>query len=100
MQLDWETYKRALKTLVSITTTNHQFERKVFNISSLQVVRQSLSVHDGKRYILPDGIHTHAFGFPKIEELQRLLSLQQFHECGRFLSEPEQLELRKLYIRK
>lgn len=64
MQLDWETYKRALESLTSINTRNVQFVRKTFKIASLDVFRQSLSVNDGKRYICKDGIHTHAFGFP------------------------------------
>lgn len=63
MQLDWDTYKRALESLTSINTRNVQFVRKTFKIASLDVFRQSLSVNDGKRYICPDGIHTHAFGF-------------------------------------
>ena len=63
MQLDWETYKRALESLTSIDTRNVQFVRKTFKIASLDVYRQSLSVNDGKRYICEDGIHTHAFGY-------------------------------------
>lgn len=63
MQLDWETYKRALESLTSINTRNVQFVRKTFKIASLDVFRQSLSVNDGKRYICDDGIHTHAFGY-------------------------------------
>ena len=64
MQLDWDTYKRALETLTSIDTRNVQFIRKTFKISTEDVYRQSLSVNDGKRYICEDGIHTHAFGYP------------------------------------
>lgn len=64
MQLDWETYKRALESLTSINTRNVQFVRKTFKIASLDVFRQSLSVNDGKRFICKDGIHTHAFGYP------------------------------------
>ena len=63
MQLDWDTYKRALESLTSIETRNVQFVRKTFKIASLDVYRQSLSVNDGKRFICEDGIHTHAFGF-------------------------------------
>lgn len=63
MQLDWETYKRALESLTSITTRNVQFIRKTFKVNTVDVFRQSLSVNDGKRYICKDGIHTHAFGF-------------------------------------
>ena len=63
MQLDWETYKKALETLTSVETRNNQFVRKYFKISSIDMFRQSLSVNDGKRYICDDGIHTHAFGF-------------------------------------
>lgn len=71
LQLDWETYKRALDSLTSIDTRNIQFVRKTFKVASLEVFRQSLSVNDGKRYICKDGIHTHAFGFPlPMDELQ------------------------------
>lgn len=63
MQLDWQTYKRALESLTSVNTENMQFIRKTFKIASLPVYRQSLSVNDGKRYICKDGIHTHAFGY-------------------------------------
>lgn len=63
MQLDWDTYKRALESLTSINTRNVQFVRNTFKIASLDVYRQSLSVNDGKRYICEDGIHTHAFGW-------------------------------------
>ena len=48
MQLDWETYERALETCTSITTHNSQFIRERFNISSSIVDRRSLSVNDGK----------------------------------------------------
>ena len=64
MQLDWDTYKRALESLTSINTRNVQFVRKTFKVASIDVFRQSLSVNDGKRYICQDGIHTHAFGYP------------------------------------
>ena len=63
MQLDWETYKKALESLTAIETRNVQFVRKTFKIASLDVYRQSLSVNDGKRFICEDGIHTHAFGY-------------------------------------
>ena len=68
MQLDWETYKRALESLTAINTRNVQFVRKTFKVASLDVFRQSLSVNDGKRFICSDGIHTHAFGFPITSE--------------------------------
>lgn len=68
LQLDWETYKRTLESLVSMNTWNVQFVRKTFKIASIDVFRQSLSVNDGKRYICEDGIHTHAFGFPLHDE--------------------------------
>ena len=64
MQLDWETYVKAVETLTSINTRNVQFLRKTFLINSIDVFRQSLSVNDGKRFICKDGIHTHAFGYP------------------------------------
>jgi len=64
MQLDWETYKKALESLTSVDTRNVQFVRKTFKIASLDVFRRSLSVNDGKRFICEDGIHTHAFGYP------------------------------------
>ena len=64
MQLDWETYVKAVESLTSINTRNVQFLRKTFLINSIDVFRQSLSVNDGKRFICKDGIHTHAFGYP------------------------------------
>ena len=68
MQLDWEIYKETLESAKSFNTRNGQFQRKQFEISSVEVVKQSLSVNDGKRYICPDGIHTHAFGHPEAHE--------------------------------
>lgn len=68
LQLDWDTYKRALESLTAINTRNVQFVRKTFKVASLDVFRQSLSVNDGKRFICRDGIHTHAFGFPITSE--------------------------------
>lgn len=67
-QLDWETYKEALFTLKSVPTRNVQFVRKQFNISTIEMLRQSLSVNDSKRCIMQDGIHTHAWGYPFDEE--------------------------------
>ena len=63
MQLDWDTYKLALESLTSISTRNMQFIRRTFKIATVEMLRQSLSVNDGKRDICEDGIHTHAFGF-------------------------------------
>lgn len=63
MQLNWDTYKQALDSLININTHNTQFVRKTFKIASQDVFKQSLSVNDGKRYICEDGIHTHAFGY-------------------------------------
>ena len=63
LQLDWETYKKTLESLVSVDTKNSQFVRSTFKITSMDVFRQSLSVNDGKRFICEDGVHTHAFGF-------------------------------------
>ena len=68
LQLDFDTYKKALQTLVSVDTRNLQFVRKTFKISSIDVFRRSLSVNDGKRDICEDGIHTHAFGYPKDDD--------------------------------
>lgn len=65
-QLSWEDYVQALCTLRAVPTNNVQFERKQFGVTTKQVVRQSLSVNDGKRYICEDGIHTHAWGSPDI----------------------------------
>lgn len=63
MQLDWEAYKQVLETRVSKETTNVQFIRTKFSISTINAQRQSLSANDGKRFICEDGIHTHAWGF-------------------------------------
>ena len=64
LQLDWEAYKQTLESLTSFDTKNVQFVRKTFKVQTLDVFRRSLSVNDGKVYIEPDGIHTHAFGYP------------------------------------
>ena len=63
MELTWESYKEALLTLRAVPTHNMQFQRSGFHIRSVELVRQSLSVNDGKRFIEPDGIHTHAWGY-------------------------------------
>lgn len=63
MQLNWEAYKDVLESLTSFNTQNAQIGRETFTLSSKIVSRQSLSANDGKRQILEDGIHTHAFGF-------------------------------------
>ena len=63
MQLNWETYMRALTSLENVETHNMQFERAKFGIRTIDRVKISLSVNDGKRDIMSDGIHTHAFGF-------------------------------------
>ena len=63
MQLDWDKYKQVLEHLTSYSTVNNQFLRETFKISSVELLKQSLSCNDGKRDILEDGIHTHAFGY-------------------------------------
>ena len=63
MQLNWDTYQQVLETLTSFNTENMQIARETFMLSSKTVIRQSLSANDGKRQILDDGIHTHAFGY-------------------------------------
>lgn len=89
MQLDWETYKKALETLTSIDTKNVQFVRKTFKVASVDVFRQSLSVNDGKRFICRDGIHTHAFGFPlPPDELE-----EEIEEYYREEEEQNQIEI-------
>lgn len=62
-ELSWETYKQALFDLKAVPTHNMQFQRSGFQIRTVEMVRQSISVNDGKRYICEDGIHTHAWGF-------------------------------------
>ena len=62
-QLTWDVYKEALTGLVNVQTHNAQFERLKFGIRSIDRVKISLSVNDGKRQILEDGINTHAFGY-------------------------------------
>lgn len=62
-ELDWETYKRALIELRAIPTANMQFVRKGFQIRTFEMMKVSLSANDGKRQILSDGIHTHAWGY-------------------------------------
>ena len=62
-ELSWDTYKEALFTLKAVPTHNVQFQRSGFHIKTVDLVKQSISVNDGKRYICEDGIHTHAWGF-------------------------------------
>ena len=64
MQLDWETYKQVLLSLTDKTTCNAQILKSVFKVFSEEVIRKSLTVNDGKRFICKDGIHTHAFNYP------------------------------------
>lgn len=66
LKLDFETYQMVLRSLTSYDVVCDQFVRKVFKISSKDMLRRSLSVNDGKRYVCPDGIHTHAFGHPSL----------------------------------
>ena len=63
MQLDFEIYQKVLETLKSKETDNVQFVRKTFKIASKSMLKRSLSVNDGKRYIRKDGVRTHAFGY-------------------------------------
>ena len=63
MQLNWQIFKNVLESMRGFSTTNIQFLRQFFGVKTLPVIRQSLTANDGKREILPDGIHTHAFGY-------------------------------------
>lgn len=69
MQLNWEIFKEVLEDLRSFSTSNQQFERKTFKVTSKNVIKKSLSANDGKRYICEDGIHTHAFGHPSVPSI-------------------------------
>ena len=62
-ELDWEAYKEVLITKKAIPTTNLQFLRRSFTITTTELLKTSLSANDGKRIICPDGIHTHAIGY-------------------------------------
>ena len=62
-ELDFDTYIEALTTLKAIPTRNVQFKRKAFSVSTVELMKQSISVNDGKRRIEEDGIHTHAWGY-------------------------------------
>ena len=62
-QLDMDIYRRTIETLVTYNTHNMQFVREVFKINTIDLLKKSLSVNDGKRFICDDGIHTHAFGY-------------------------------------
>ena len=62
-ELDWDAYKNALFELKAIPTHNVQFKRNAFTIQTVEIMKQSISVNDGKRYICDDGIHTHAWGW-------------------------------------
>jgi hypothetical protein len=72
LQLDWEAYKTTLECLTSFETHNNQFIRAKFKVKSANMLRRSLSVNDGKRYICEDGIHTHAFGHPDVPASEHL----------------------------
>lgn len=65
-QLGWEQYQKVLFELKTLPTVNHQFSKSAFKINTVEMMKNSLSANDGKRYILSDGIHTHAFGHPEI----------------------------------
>ena len=67
-ELDWEAYKETLITKRAVPTHNMQFIRSAFQVSTVNLLRQSLSSNDGKRYICPDGIHTFAHGSPLIHQ--------------------------------
>ena len=77
MQLDWLDFKKALEECKSISTRNVQFVRKAFNVGTVEVVKESLTSNDGKRDIQEDGIHTHAFGYPKNMTAEYLSTLQR-----------------------
>ena len=62
-ELDWNKYLETLITLRAVPTSNVQFVRSQLSIASVPMMKQSLSANDGKRYIEPDGIHTHAWGW-------------------------------------
>lgn len=62
-QLNYDLFLYALHKLTTVKTKNVQFLRKCFKLNSFCLEKDSLSVNDGKRMILPDGIHTHAFGY-------------------------------------
>lgn len=62
-ELSWEAYKNALFELKAVPTHNMQFKRNAFEIQTVELVKQSVSVNDGKRKICEDGIHTHAWGW-------------------------------------
>ena len=61
-QLGWEQYKQVLFELKTLPTVNYQFRKDAFHVSTIEMMKNSLSANDGKRYILPDGIHTRAWG--------------------------------------
>ena len=67
-QLGMDIYREVFGSLKSFDTHNTQFVRSLFKVSTIDAVRQSLSVNDGKRYICKDGVHTHAFGYPIDED--------------------------------
>ena len=67
-QLTWEDYVRALVTLQAIPTSNVQFKRQAMKIKTVKIMKDSLTVNDGKRMIDPDGIHTKPFGYVEYEE--------------------------------
>ena len=48
----------------TIRSQNHQ-------IKSYEINKVSLSSYDDKRYILEDGIHTYAYGFEKVKEMEK-----------------------------
>lgn len=62
-ELDWEAYKQTLVSLRALPTTNTQFVRRQMGITTVELLKKSLTANDGKRYICEDGIHTHAFGY-------------------------------------
>ena len=67
LQLSWEDYVQALVTLRSVPTRNVQFQRSAMQIRTVEIVKNSISVNDGKRKIDIDGIHTKPFGYKDVE---------------------------------
>ena len=67
-QLTWEDYVHALVTLQAVPTCNVQFKRQAMKIKTVKIMKDSLTVNDGKRMIDPDGIHTKPFGYVEYEE--------------------------------
>lgn len=74
-QVTWETFENALYYHRSVVTTNVEFERIRFTLSTKEKKKIGINIMDLKRYIFPDGIHTRAWRKEDLEKRLELMDL-------------------------